>query len=250
MQTVRTTDALIPLQDLDLQIHRLKVQRGEKPRQLASFEEKQSHAKDNLTAIQGEIHDLKLDGSKREKVVKEFDEKITKRQADSMIVKKNDEYQAIQKEISGLKADRGRAEDGLLDVYLQVDEKSKLEKLRQDESKQAEGAHAEAKKRIEKEMSTVDREIEDVLGKRGALTAGVEKDVLRLYERILRAKEDGVSLAAAGKYEALEDKGKVVYLQCEGCSMSLNSQDVNLLMMGREVQTCRNCSRILYIKPE
>ena len=36
----RKTDSLIPLQELDLQIHRLKVQAAEKPRQLAAVEEK------------------------------------------------------------------------------------------------------------------------------------------------------------------------------------------------------------------
>ena len=82
------------------------------------------------------------------------------------------------------------------------------------------------------------------------MTAGVEKEVLRLYERILRAKEDGISLAVAGKYEVIEDKGKAILWRCEGCSMSLNAQDVNLMMIGRDVQTCRNCSRILYLKPE
>jgi predicted nucleic acid-binding Zn-ribbon protein len=27
-------------------------------------------------------------------------------------------------------------------------------------------------------------------------------------------------------------------------------QDVNLLMIGKDLQTCRNCSRILYLKPQ
>jgi predicted nucleic acid-binding Zn-ribbon protein len=51
------------------------------------------------------------------------------------------------------------------------------------------------------------------------------------------------------KYETVEDEGKVTYWQCEGCGVGLNMQDVNLLMMGRDVQFCRNCSRVLYLKP-
>ena len=117
----RKTDTLIPLQDLDLRIHHLKVQRSEKPRQLASVEGKVSHAKDNVDVIHGEIKALKLDASKRELSVAEFDERITKLQTQSMTCKKNDEYQTFQKEISGIKADRARVEDGLLDIYMQVD---------------------------------------------------------------------------------------------------------------------------------
>jgi len=244
----RKTDPLIPLQELDLQIHRLRVQAAEKPRQLAAVEERLAHAKKNLEAVQGEIKALKLEGAKRELTVREFDDKITKITTQSMTAKKNDEYQAFQKEISGLKADKTRVEDGLLDIMMQVEEKAKLEKLRQEELKQVEGAYADEKKRIEGEIATVNREIEGVLGKRKDLMTGVEKEILRVYERVLTNKDDGIALAAVGKYDTIEDAGKVSYWQCDGCGVGLNAQDVNLLMMGREIQFCRTCSRIMYLK--
>src|SRR5436189_374449 len=99
----RKADVLIPLQELDLQIHKLKVQRAEKPRQLASAEAKVAHAKDVLAAVQGEIKALKLESAKRELSVKELDGKVEKLVTQSMSAKKNDEYQAFQKEISGIK---------------------------------------------------------------------------------------------------------------------------------------------------
>ncbi len=246
----RKADALIPLQELDLQIHKLKVQRSEKPRQLASAEKKVAHAKDNLAAVQAEIKALKLESSKRELSVKEFDTKVEKLQTQSMTAKKNDEYQAFQKEISGIKADKLRVEDGLLDLMMQVEEKGKLEKLRQEEVKQAEDEYGAAKKKLEAEMAVDDRDIEGHLAKRGAIAAALEKEILRVYERVLVAKDDGVALSAVGKYETIEDEGKVVYWQCEACGVGLNMQDVNLLMMGRDLQFCRNCSRVMYLRPE
>jgi len=246
----RKTDALIPLQELDLEIHRLRVQRAEKPRQLAASEEKLAHARRNLEALQAEIKALKLEGQKREHAVKEYDEKIAKLQAQALQAHKNDEYQAFQKEISGVKADKGRVEDGLLDIYMQIDEKAKLEKVRQEELRQAESEHAAARKKVEGEIEALDRQIEELLSRRQGVTSGVEKEVLRLYERILEVKEDGMALAAVGKYEVVEEEGKVTYWQCEGCGVGLNMQDVNLLMIGKDLQTCRNCSRILYLKPQ
>jgi predicted nucleic acid-binding Zn-ribbon protein len=244
----RKTDPLIPLQELDLQIHRLRVQASEKPRQLAAVEEKLAHAKKNLEAVQGEIKALKLEGSKRELSVREFDDKIAKITTQSMTAKKNDEYQAFQKEISGLKADKTRVEDGLLDIMMQIEEKTKLEKLRQEELKQVEGAHLQERKRIEGEIAAVNREIEGVLAKRKDLMAGVEKEILRVYDRVLAAKDDGIALSAVAKYDTIEDEGKVTYWQCEGCGVGLNMQDVNLLIMGKELQFCRTCSRIMYLK--
>jgi predicted nucleic acid-binding Zn-ribbon protein len=245
----RKADALIPLQELDLQIHKLKVQRAEKPRQLASAEKKVAHAKDNLAAVQAEIKALKLEASKRELLVKECDAKIEKLVTQSMTAKKNDEYQAFQKEISGMKADKLRVEDGLLDLMMQSDEKAKLEKLRQEELKQAEDEHAAAKKKLEAEMMVDDREIEAMLARRSGVIGSTEKEIIRVYERVLAAKDDGVALSAVGTYETIEDEGKVVYWQCEACGVVLNMQDVNLLMMGRDLQFCRNCSRVMYLKP-
>lgn len=244
----RKADTLIPLQELDLQIHKLKVQRAEKPRQLASAVQKVTHAKENLSAVQAEQKALKLETAKRELTVKEFDGKIEKIQTQSMSAKKNEEYQAFQKEISGLKADKSRVEDGLLDLMMQSDEKSKLEKLRQEEVKQAEDEHAAAKRKLEAEMAVDDREIEALLAKRAGVTAQSEKEIIRVYERVLAAKDDGVALAAVGKYETIEDEGKVIYWQCEACGVGLNMQDVNLLMMGKELQFCRNCSRVMYLR--
>ena len=245
----RKADVLIPLQDLDLQIHKLKVQRAEKPRQLASAEKKVAHAKENLAAVQGEIKALKLEASKRELSVKEFDAKVEKLQVQSMSAKKNDEYQAFQKEISGLKADKLRVEDGLLDLMMQSDEKGKLETLRKEEVKAAEDEYNVAKKKLESEMAVDDREIEAKLAARSTQAGTLEKEIIRVYERVLAAKDDGVALAPVSKYETIEDEGKVVYWQCEACGVGLNMQDVNLLMMGRDLQFCRNCSRVMYLRP-
>ena len=248
MAATRKIDALIPLQQLDLEIHKLKVQAAEKPRLLAPVEARLAHVKERLATLQAEIKALKLEGAKRELSVKEFDDRITKITAQSMTAKKNDEYQAFQKEISGVKAEKARVEDGLLDIYMQVEEKVKLEKVRQEEVAAADKEYAAAKKESDAQIAEFTRGIEEQLGKRAALAAGVEKEVLRVYERVLQAKDDGVALAPAEKYELIEDEGKVVDWQCGGCNVSLNLQDVNLLMMGKDVHFCRGCSRLLYIK--
>ena len=120
------TDTLIPLQQLDLEIHKLKVQAAEKPRILAPVEARLAHVKEKHAALQAEIKALKLEAAKRELTVKEADTKIEKTQTQSMSAKKNEEYQAFQKEISGMKADKLRVEDGLLDLMMQSDEKAKL----------------------------------------------------------------------------------------------------------------------------
>jgi len=148
-----------------------------------------------------------------------------------------------------VKAEKARVEDGLLDIYMQVEEKVKLEKVRQEEVAAAEKDFSAAKKVSDAEVAEFNRGVEAKLSQRAALAGAVEKEVLRVYERVLQAKDDGVALAPAEKYELIEDEGKVVDWQCGGCNVSLNAQDVNLLMMGKDLHFCRSCSRLLFIKP-
>ncbi|MBI2901922.1 MAG: hypothetical protein HYY17_17205 [Planctomycetes bacterium] len=248
MPPTRKIDALLPLQELDLAIHRLRVRRDELPRKLAGVEEKVARAKTSLDAVAAEIKALKLEAAKRESSVKEFDDRILKLTVQANQARKNDEYQVFLKEISGAKAEKSRIEDGQLDLLYQVDEKAKLEKLRVEDLKSAEQEHAVEKRKIEAEIAELDGQIAAAEGNRPGLTGGVDREILAAYDRILAAKDDGLAIAPVGKYDVIEDEGKATYWQCEGCNVGITSQDLNVLLLGKDVLCCRNCSRILYAK--
>ena len=241
----RLTDALVPLQHVDIEIHRLRTIRNDKPRDLAGQEQKLGRAKENLGAMLDEIKGLKLEVQKREHSIRDFDEKIAKLTAQSMGAKKNEEYQVFLKEISGVKADKARVEDSLLDLMFQLDEKGKLEKIREGEVGAADAEHQVAKKKVEAEMAEVDAQLANLTTQRKASTEGLDRDLLTQYERVLRAKEDGIALAPVVKYEVYEDEGPRKYWGCGGCSVEVTSQMVNDLKKGREIVVCRSCSRLL-----
>jgi len=241
----RLTDHLMPLQQLDLEIHGLRTIRNDKPRDLAGQEQKLNRAKENLQAMLDEIKGLKLEVQKREHSVREFDDKIAKLTSQSMGAKKNDEYQVFLKEISGVKADKARVEDGLLDLMFQLDEKAKLEKIREGEVGAAEADHAVAKRKVEAEMAEVDRQLADLGARRKETLAGLDRDLLVQYERVLRAKDDGIALAPVLHLQVIEDEGLRKYWGCGGCSVEVNAQMVNDLKKGRDIVVCRSCSRLL-----
>lgn len=240
-------EPLLPLQQLDLQIHTRKVLRAQKPVALAPLREKLERTRANLAAIREEIKSLKLEGARREGEVKEIEAKIQKLTVQSNTAKKNDEYQVFLKEISGLKADKSRIEDGLLDAYMQVDEKAKLEKVRGEEVEVVDREHEAARKQVDAEVATIDRELEQLLDSRRESSRGVESEVLRVYERILSVKEDGLALAALESQNIHEESGKVLRFYCQGCSVDVTAQDVNLVLLGRDIVRCRACSRILHV---
>jgi predicted nucleic acid-binding Zn-ribbon protein len=69
--------------------------------------------------------------------------------------------------------------------------------------------------------------------KRNGLASEVDRDHLKVYERVL-ARHNNFAIAR------VEDK------VCQGCFISVTAQDVNLLMQGKFVQ-CKSCSRILFL---
>ena len=239
-------DALVPVQSLDTQIHREKSARAERPRQLAGAEEKVARATANLEGLRAEIKAIKLEAAKRELSMKEFEDKINKLMTQMNMARKNDEFQAFQKEISGFKAEKMRVEEGLLDLMYQVEEKGKLEKVRDGEVKAAEAEHAAAKKKIDAEIVEFDGRIAELQTKRTGAVAGVDKDILGLYERILAAKDDGLALAPVERSIVYEDEGAITYWNCGGCSKEVTKQDANEIKRGKEVVKCRGCSRLLY----
>lgn len=239
-------EALIPVQQLDTEIHRLRLQAESKPRELAAAKEKVARAQAVLEEMRAEIKALRLEAAKRETSVKELDDKVNKLLIQMNMAKKNTEYQAFQKEISGHKADKQRVEEGQLDFMYQIEEKSKLEKVRDGEVKAAEAELAVATKKLEGEISVLRAQLGELEAKRAAAVVGIDKELLTLYERILKAKEDGIALAPISRYSAIEEKGMVQYWGCGGCHMGVTSQDASDIKRGKDVVKCRGCSRLVY----
>ncbi len=250
MPSNQKVEALVPLQEIDLSVYNLTAQIGELPVQLEDAREKVARAQANLDEVGEEIKRLKLEAAKRELSVKECDDRIAKLQTQANQAKKNDEYQALLKEASSVKAEKSRIEEGLLDILYEVDEKGKLNSLREEDSKEATGLLKKEEIRISSETGDLEKKLLDVRAEREQLSSSVDQDVMHLYDRILKAKADGLAIATVSKYRVIEASGKTIQWQCEGCSVEVTSQDVNLLLMGKDVITCRTCSRILLVKLE
>ena len=131
---------------------------------------------------------------------------------------------------------------------MQIDEKVKLKKIRAEDVEAAEKEFGEAKKRTDEEIAELGRRLEEILDGRKANAGSIDAELLKLYDRILGAKRDGLALAAVEAHEVLGEGGKEAFYSCQGCNIDLMSQEVNQLLIGREVVFCRSCSRILYIR--
>jgi predicted nucleic acid-binding Zn-ribbon protein len=233
---------LVTLQELDTRLHALRRRRDDIPRALAASEARVADAKAALEAYRGRQKLSRVEVDRREVDLKALEARIEKLEGQLNQCKTNKEYALLKKEIDGHRAEKGVLDDEILQMMLGLEEKDHEGQALAAALKEAEAALAEAAARAQTEIAEVDRQIAGLDAERAAAAAKVEPDLLRTYDRILNGKADRLAVVPV---EMSGDSGV-----CQGCYMDITSHEINLLLVGRDVRTCKNCSRILYVVKE
>ena len=237
--------SLLPLQDLDLKIHRLRRSLDATPGELAAGERRLAEKEAELEAAAEKVKGLKLDASREEQKIQTIDELIAKFEGQVRLVKKNDEYQILMKEISSKKADKSVIEDALMEIWTVVEHEEGLKKQRARELAEQQQQHEEVRRRIKEEQARTRSELEQLETRRADLRASLDLELVELYERTQTAKQDGRGLAPM---VAVETGGKGAdSFVCGGCNVNITLQDANLVFVGRQTTICRNCARLFYV---
>lgn len=224
---------LVELQGFDTQIYKLKKIISTKPDEIAElkkgFEDKQK----NLNELEERLKNLQLDRKKKEMDLESREANIVKLNEQLFMVKKNEEYAAIQKEINTLKADNSVLEEEIIGILDKIDiEKENIEKEKTSLSGE-EKILNEKIKTIEEEIARANKELEGLTAQRNEIALRVDRHILTKYERIL-LNRDGLAIVS------VENEA------CSGCNLNIPPQVVNEIKMSEKVIVCENCSRILY----
>lgn len=198
--------------------------------QLQEFHRILDERKTSLAANQK--HRRELDAE-----VQEIRSKITKHKDQLYQVKTNDQYRAMQKEVTAEEGNLRRAEDRILEEMVEAEQ---IEKHIREAEERLKGE----KERIAAEIQNLESlkqrdEVEQasLLDQRRTLAGALSDEVLAHYERLRRGR-NGVALA------------EVRDGLCNGCHVRLRPQAYNEIRTGDAFLTCEACARILYYDPE
>jgi hypothetical protein len=224
---------LIDLQLVDQQIADLssqidtfpsKIQAIEK--QLNDFIQAHEERQRQLAANQKERRDM-------EGEIQMIRQKISKHKDQLYLVKTNEQYRAMLKEIEGEEAKISGIEDRILEKMIESEELQKL-------VMEAEGRLEAEKSRVAKEKADLEaaaragtEERDHSVRDRQELAAKLSDDILSHYE-FVRKGRGGLALAEVRK-------GK-----CMGCNVMLRPQLYYDVRAGEGLYECENCARILY----
>ncbi len=228
-----TIKMLIELQGFDSVIFDRKRLLEEIPDRIKAFDRIMLEKSEHLRALEEESKKLQISHKEKEGELKAKEESIKKHQAQLYQVKTNQEYTALEKEIASVTADSSLLEEEIITLLDRVDE---IKKKTAKEKEILDGEKRkidDEKKKIDIQRKAAEAEYKELNDKRKAFAAGVDKEALAKYERILH-KKDGLAIVP------------VIGNACGGCNMNLPPQVINEAKLKKTLTFCGNCARILY----
>jgi len=229
-----TLPALIELQKLDLLIRHDEQEMARLPLELSALQKREEEKKAELHSLEQQLQSTELMRRKLELEEKGHRDRIAKLRAQQMQTRKNDEYQALEIEISSA-----------MEAVLNTEERYlALLELIEQQKEQLSQAH----ERFSQVREKIAMQAEEARSKAAAASTRLEKN--RASAQQARSKVDADLLK---KYDSLRAGGKhnaVVPLShgtvCSGCHMSVVHQTALDARSTDKVAVCENCGRILY----
>jgi predicted nucleic acid-binding Zn-ribbon protein len=233
---------LLELADLDAELGRLAGRKRALPEhaELAELEHKDIELRDTAAALQAEEGDLRRAQVKAEADVDQVRTRVDRdrKRLDAGQVSNPRELENLQSEIASLVRRQADLEEIVLDLM------ERTETAQQGLAAATEGRAAIAAQAADAQSrrGTATSELDEQAGKassqRTVVAEDIPADLMTLYEQ-LRVKH-GVGAAALRRG------------RCEGCHLSLNSNDLRAIKAAPEdeVLRCEECRRILVRTPE
>ncbi|MGH9804930.1 MAG: zinc ribbon domain-containing protein [Candidatus Acidiferrales bacterium] len=226
-------ERLIELQQVDLRLRELSRQIEEFPGRRKQAETELAHARD-LLARHRNAHTESLKARKKlELDVQQFDDRIRKHREQMYEVKSNEAYRALQHEADEEERQKAGAEDKVLEAMIAAEEEEKAIKTAEAELKQVEARVATALRELEAAQQALEKEAAGLRAQRESLRAGVEEDMLEMYDRIAGG-HGGIALAEA--------RDEV----CQVCLIHIRPQTFAEVKRNDRIHTCESCHRVLY----
>ena len=229
-------ERVIALQRLDSAVDAAKKKLADEPERERALDARLDAAKQHVVDAKARLTENQ--GARRdiEKELALHQGRLSKFREQAMAVKTNQEYHAIQHEISHAQGEIKTHEDRMLERMLEADELTAAAKKSEAELSAEQKAIDADRKAMKAEHAELQTAIEKMAGERAALVSALPPEVLSRFEQVAK-KRNGVAVA-----EAKEGI-------CTICHVRLRPQVFNTVRRNEEIVQCDSCQRILYFVP-
>jgi len=226
-------ERVIALQRLDSAFNDAQRRLADEPERAKALDARLEAARQRLAGAKAQLADNQNARRAIEKDVAVHQGRLSKFREQAMAVKTNQEYHAVQKEISFAQAEIKTLEDKILERMLEADELTagvkRCEKELADDEKKIEAE----RRAMSAETTELKASLERTVGERSALVSAIDPQVLAIFELVSKRRH-GIAVAEA--------RDGI----CTICHVRLRPQVFNNVRRNDSIIQCDSCQRILY----
>jgi predicted nucleic acid-binding Zn-ribbon protein len=225
--------ALYNLQQIDSQIDKIKIVRGELPLEVEDLEDEIAGLETRIDNFKKEVEDLNHSIKEKEDLIKSCQSMIKKYEEQQMNVRNNREFESLAKEIEFQNLEIQLAEKII------KESKYKIENLENDivdatERLKDRKEDLEAKKsELDEIVKETEKDEQDLIDKSKENEKYIEERLLTAYKRIRANARNGLAVV------------QVERDACGGCFNKIPPQHQLDIKMHKKIIVCEYCGRIL-----
>jgi uncharacterized protein len=227
-------EQLLVLQDRQQKIRQIQTEIKTLPLERARLELQLGATAAGVESLKQKGRQVEVERKKLELDVGTRAESIARLKTQQYQTRKNDEFQAIGHEIERYENEIRKLEDQELELMIEADKlKSEIEAA--DKSARAtKDTISRQLTDLETKSKTLGSQQQELETEREALAAQIDADLLDQFERLFNSKGDAAVVA-------------VEHGVCTGCHMKVTTATAAGVKAGKEIVSCENCGRILYL---
>ena len=225
---------LLLVHNRDRRLQSMKKELSSMPELLVQMESKIKIEKDTIEAATHELRTLETLNSTLENEINSISDQISGQKNKQLSVKKNEEYQALEKEIANLLLRQSETEDQQIEVLVKIDGAKQTADIAKSKIADRVELLENDKNSLIKRESSLRVEIQD-------LSKEVEESRLETDETLLKGYDRTKKVVARTPYIAPLDDQK-----CTGCNLRVSNDVVSSVLVEQKLTHCDQCGRIVY----
>jgi predicted nucleic acid-binding Zn-ribbon protein len=224
---------LIALQNLDTRAGQAQHIVAAAPERIAALDARLAEGRAALETVKAAVAANQTARRTVDKDLLSAQQRLDKYKEQSMAVKTNAEFHAMQQQMTAVKAEIDDFESRTLEIMMAADELAASLKQAEARVKADEAAVAAERAAIERERDEQLAVVKASANERVALVANMTPSVVATFEKVARMR-GGVGLARAEKE------------RCVVCQVRLRPMVFNAVKRNDAIVQCDSCQRILY----
>lgn len=230
---INLLEKLLIVQDRDVRLMRLKQELDRIPHEKAEIDREEKHALDAAEQAKADSRRIEADRKKIEVSVSAKQEQVRKYKTQLLEIKNNDQFHALQHEISAAEGEIRQMEDQELGLMEKMEGVQLALKQSDAKLKETQQRLQVRRKDMDAKSQQLEKQVQEVEADRAKLAGEVEEGILNRYERIFKSKHGQAIVGIA-------------HGMCKGCNIKITAQEIHKAQGGNELVSCTNCDRILY----